>query len=56
MRLAEDYLVDGMTEALITELAKIGALKVISRTSAMRYKNHSQRLRRLRNSSTWTRW
>jgi tetratricopeptide (TPR) repeat protein len=27
-----------MTEALITDLAKIGALKVISRSSAMRYK------------------
>ena len=29
---------EGMHEALITELSKIGALKVISRTSAMRYK------------------
>ncbi|MCH7574455.1 MAG: tetratricopeptide repeat protein [Candidatus Marinimicrobia bacterium] len=33
-----DYFVDGMHEALITELSKIGALRVISRTSAMRYR------------------
>ena len=35
----QDYFVEGMHEALITELSKIGALKVISRTSAMRYKD-----------------
>ncbi len=35
----QDYFVAGMHEALITELSKIGALKVISRTSAMRYKD-----------------
>jgi len=35
---AQDYFADGMTEALITSLAKIGALRVISRTSAMQYK------------------
>ena len=35
----QEYFVEGMHEALITELSKIGALKVISRTSAMRYKD-----------------
>jgi len=34
----QDYFADGMTEALITGLAKISALRVISRTTAMRYK------------------
>ncbi|HWQ03546.1 MAG TPA: alpha/beta fold hydrolase, partial [Candidatus Nitrosotenuis sp.] len=35
---AQEYFADGMTEALITELSKISALKVISRTSVMQYK------------------
>jgi TolB-like protein/Tfp pilus assembly protein PilF len=35
----QEYFVAGMHDALIGELAQIGALRVISRTSALRYKN-----------------
>jgi len=35
---AQDYLADGMTEALTTDLARMESLQVISRTSAMQYK------------------
>ncbi len=35
----QEYFCDGMTEDIITKLTKFGELKVISRTSVMRYKN-----------------
>ncbi|MEK7409510.1 MAG: winged helix-turn-helix domain-containing protein, partial [Acidobacteriota bacterium] len=35
---AQDYFAEGMTEALIIDLSKIGALRVISRPAVMRYK------------------
>jgi len=40
----QQYFVDGMTEALITELGKVSALRVISRTSAMAFKDSKKPL------------
>jgi serine/threonine-protein kinase len=40
----EEYFADGMTEAVINDLARIGALRVISRTSSMAYKETGKRL------------
>ncbi len=41
---AQEYFAEGMTEALITDLAKIPGVKVISRTSIMQYKGSQKRL------------
>jgi TolB-like protein/DNA-binding winged helix-turn-helix (wHTH) protein/tetratricopeptide (TPR) repeat protein len=43
----QDYFADGMTEALITDLGKIGQLRVISRTSVMKYKGTKKSLREI---------
>ncbi len=40
----EEYFVSGMTDELISRLARVGGLKVISRTSAMRYKDSTKPL------------
>jgi TolB-like protein/DNA-binding winged helix-turn-helix (wHTH) protein/Tfp pilus assembly protein PilF len=40
----QEYFADGMTDALIGGLSKIGALRVISRTSVMRYKSTQKTL------------
>lgn len=43
----QDYFVDGMTDALTTDLGKISHLRVISRTSAMRYKGTKESLQQI---------
>ena len=40
----QDYFADGMTEALIAGLSRVGSFKVISRTSVMRYKGTTKPL------------
>ena len=41
----QEYFCDGMTEDIITKLTRINELKVISRTSVMRYKNTKKDIR-----------
>jgi len=43
----DDYFSDGLTEALITSLAKVSHLRVISRTSVMQYKGVRKPLSRI---------
>ena len=45
----EEYFADGMTDELITRLSKIGALRVISRTSVMHYKDTIKPLPKIAN-------
>lgn len=43
----DEFFSDGMTEDVITQLAKIRDLKVISRTSSMQYRHRSKSLRQI---------
>ncbi len=45
----EQYFADGMTDELTTVLAKIGSLRVISRTSSMQYRNSHKPLAQIAN-------
>ena len=40
----QEYFADGMTDELITRLAKLGTVRVVSRTSVMRYKRTTKTL------------
>jgi len=40
----QEYFADGMTDALITDLAQVDSLRVISRTSAMQFKGSKESL------------
>jgi len=40
----QEYFADGMTDALTTDLAQVGSLRVISRTSAMHFKGSKETL------------
>ena len=43
----QEYFSDGLTDALITNLAQIGSIKVISHTSTMQYKNTKKPLQEI---------
>lgn len=43
----DEYFSDGVTEDILTHLSKISGLKVISRTSVMKYKNHYKNIREI---------
>ena len=45
----QEYFSDGLTEDIITQLAKINSFKVISRTSVMQYKKNSKTLKEIGN-------
>ena len=43
----DEYFSDGVTEDILTDLSKISRLKVISRTSVMKYKNTNKSIREI---------
>lgn len=51
---SQEYFADGMTDELITHLAQIKSLRVISRTSVMQYKQIRKPLREIARALGWT--
>jgi TolB-like protein len=45
----QEFFSDGLTEDIITQLAKIKSFKVTSRTTVMQYKNKSKSLKEIAN-------
>ena len=45
---AQDYFADGMTDELTTSLARIDALRVVSRTTMIQYRRNQKSVDRLR--------
>jgi serine/threonine-protein kinase len=44
---ADDYFADGVTDEILTDLAKLSGLNVISRTSSMQYKDTDKNLKQI---------
>ena len=44
---SDEYFSDGVTEDILTELSKIGQLKVVSRTSVLKYKHTTKSIREI---------
>ncbi len=49
----DDYFAEGMTEELISQLAKISGLSVIARTSVMKYKNTKMNIKEIGENLMW---
>lgn len=50
---SQEFFADGMTDQLITDLAKVGSLRVISRTSVLQYKGTKKVCLKLPGNCTW---
>ena len=53
---SQDYFVNGMTEALIADLARVSGLRVISRTSSMHYQGQKKALPEIASELGVDRW
>jgi TolB-like protein len=52
---SQEYVAEGVTEALITNLGQTGPLRIISHTSVRGYRETKRPFRRSHGTFTWTR-